>query len=299
MRSSVLMCPPVDSVVANDPGRRHRARNEQWLPLWTKREPAVTHARACDLSPDRTRRPVVQGGRCGWETMRAGLRLVDRSRSRWGRSGTDRSTPKTSGSFRRRANPAQRSPRPSWTRASRQPAASRAGRRPRPRAVPGRRCRRPGPRRRPGRADCAASLRGGPGPVAPRGSTRPGVSVPVKASSASRPSAPVHQHRRHVAGLVVGEAVLVVLHLAEHGDHRHQQPGVLERQRARRRTSPASSAYAARAAPTAASGVGRCRRVTGEPGVGDCVVPRRPLLSLVRWTDCGTLEAWTTRPGRH
>ena len=63
------------------------------------------------------------------------------------------------------------------------------------------------------------------------------------------------------------QPLLVVLDLAEHRDHRHQQPGVLQ-DREGRGVPPVGVRVVARAAPPSTSG-GRLAVVAGEAGVGD------------------------------
>ena len=78
----------------------------------------------------------------------------------------------------------------------------------------------------------------------------------------------VQQHRRHVAGLVVREPGVVVLHLAEHRDDRHQQPGALERRQrvGVRRRGRAARRPARRPAPAAPTRRRRRTRGRGSRG---------------------------------
>src|SRR6476620_7751570 len=119
MRSSVLILPPVVRVGGSRSRSSPRHVVEpvgkcRRLPLCAKREPVVTrlplsgetavpHPRRTQLWHwTGTRRSVVQGDRCGWETGGACLRLAGSVSQ--GFCGTDRSTRKVSGSFRPGAN---------------------------------------------------------------------------------------------------------------------------------------------------------------------------------------------------
>ena len=121
------------------------------------------------------------------------------------------------------------------------------------------------------------------------GSHRAIVSTEVKASRPVLPSAAAHQHGRHVAGLVVGEALLVDLDLAEDGDHRHEQPGVLQHREHRRRTTRRAGAVLGEHAGE--RGVARAG-VVGEARVGDG--PHQRLRSVVGVVHGAIVpEAWT------
>ena len=202
MRSSVLMCPP-------DGNRGRRSSPAGWARKSTKasachkRKPVATRLpagrriteavdglAACTASPtasgpDPT--TCVRSMRVGDDACR--LRLSDRSchACRGGHGGTDRSTRDASGSFRggaesRRRAPPTRAERPARRR-------GRAGRRPRPRTWRARRRRPPARPRRPG-APPGPRAAAATGTGRASGFQRRSGSVPVNASSASRPSAP-------------------------------------------------------------------------------------------------------------
>ena len=256
IRSSVLMCPPVGSVGRKTvpASRRPGPEMQKRLPLDQAEASRDTrhraHASCARPEPsDRTRRPVLRAVDAGGRRVLPDLRLSDR-----------RGLPEVSELIGQRTMLSEHSagaalitgatqPTRSPTRASGQPAAS---------------ARRSSPstanRDRPGDVDhqrvgalldapTAPPCAVGTGDRRASGSQRgQRSSVLVNASSACRPSAPLQQHGRHVAGLVVGQAVRRRLDLAEDRDHRHQQPGGAERGQHVRRSAVSSAAYPASAA---------------------------------------------------
>ena len=204
---------------------------------------------------DRTRRPGARStdGRCGWEEAsacqisRALADTADRSRTRVqgearlmhisGPTPSDRST---------------RTSRCPWAREVRSSSSMTNCTGPGEVDHQG---RRPGPGARPGPPGARA-----PGPACASGFQRVRLAVPVNASSAVRPSWPCHQHGGHVAGLVVRQALLVVLHLAEHRDDRHQHAASCSTARVAGCGSAASPGGPRRTPPARRSPRGRRRR---------------------------------------